>query len=489
MEPSYQDIQELRSKFNQRVQDENKDFHPKDLSRANSDDNWLKRFLVHHDLDKKEALNMLLDTCEWRKATKVNELNENTINREYLASGGIFIHSKDKDGKPLFVLKCAKHIKGQKDFEELKKCVIYWFERAERMGDQITIFFDMMNTGLANMDMEYTKYLINLCKLYYPNFLNYILIFEMPWVLNAAFKIIKSWLPTKAVQKIKFVNKGNLKEYVDPSQALTAWGGSDPYQFVFQPESSSGEWTKSDENKKKVHFANIQMVEVVDSSSGFDEPNKDDSISSSSMKVRLSPSDAITFAQEGIEISGALTITNTSDGPITFKVKTTSPEKFRVRPYCGALGTGASVNINVLLLSDYKPASIIQDKFLVMTLPLDTDNPSNNQINEAWKNSDTQKVEEFRLRCRVSSNVSPPGQPNGAVSASSSSTDLEQKISQLLVSMNHVNRICSEVETELKTWRRLVVIFIIVCVSFGITILYFLSNLPTSDHCHPEPEL
>uniref|UniRef100_A0A0A9YC83 Motile sperm domain-containing protein 2 n=2 Tax=Lygus hesperus TaxID=30085 RepID=A0A0A9YC83_LYGHE len=210
---------------------------------------------------------------------------------------------------------------------------------------------------------------------------------------------------------------------------------------------------------------------------------------SGAMKVRLSPSDAITFAQEGIEISGALTITNTSDGPITFKVKTTSPEKFRVRPYCGALGTGASVNINVLLLSDYKPASIIQDKFLVMTLPLDTDNPSNNQINEAWKNSDTQKVEEFRLRCRVSSNVSPPGQPNGAVSASSSSTDLEQKISQLLVSMNHVNRICSEVETELKTWRRLVVIFIIVCVSFGITILYFLSNLPTSDHCHPEPEL
>lgn len=42
----------------------------------------------------------------------------------------------------------------------------------------------MMNTTLTNMDMEYTKYLINLCKMYYPNFLNYILIFEMPWVLN-----------------------------------------------------------------------------------------------------------------------------------------------------------------------------------------------------------------------------------------------------------------------------------------------------------------
>ncbi|KAF6200836.1 hypothetical protein GE061_005283, partial [Apolygus lucorum] len=305
-----------------------------------------------------------------------------------------------------------------------------------------------------------------------------------------AFKIIKSWLPTKAVQKIKFVNRGNLKEYVDPSQALTAWGGTDPYQFVFQPETYSGESIKSDENKKKVHFANFQMVEEVDSSIRLDETDEDDDCShKSATKVRLSPSDAITFAQEGIEISGALTITNTSDGPITFKVKTTSPEKFRVRPYCGALGTGASVNINVLLLSDYKPASIVQDKFLVMILPLDTDNPPSNQINEAWKNSGSQKVEEFRLRCRLNSNLTPTGQPNGAVSPTSSSTDLEQKISQLLVSMNHVNRICSEVETELKTWRRLVVIFIIICVSFGITILYFLSNLPSSDHCHPEPDL
>ena len=42
----------------------------------------------------------------------------------------------------------------------------------------------MMETGLSNMDMEFTKYLISLNKLYYPSFVNYILIYEMPWVLN-----------------------------------------------------------------------------------------------------------------------------------------------------------------------------------------------------------------------------------------------------------------------------------------------------------------
>lgn len=42
----------------------------------------------------------------------------------------------------------------------------------------------MMDTGLSNMDMEFSKYLISLNKQYYPSFLNYILIYEMPWVLN-----------------------------------------------------------------------------------------------------------------------------------------------------------------------------------------------------------------------------------------------------------------------------------------------------------------
>lgn len=51
-------------------------------------------------------------------------------------------------------------------------------------GNQITLFFDMTDAGLNNLDMEYIKFLINLFKSYYPDFLNYILIFEMPWILN-----------------------------------------------------------------------------------------------------------------------------------------------------------------------------------------------------------------------------------------------------------------------------------------------------------------
>lgn len=42
----------------------------------------------------------------------------------------------------------------------------------------------MMDTGLSNIDLEYTKTIVNTFKLYYPNSLNWILVYEMPWIMN-----------------------------------------------------------------------------------------------------------------------------------------------------------------------------------------------------------------------------------------------------------------------------------------------------------------
>lgn len=54
----------------------------------------------------------------------------------------------------------------------------------EENGQPVTLFFDMDACGLSNMDLEFTRYLIGLFKQYYPYSLNYILIFEMAWILN-----------------------------------------------------------------------------------------------------------------------------------------------------------------------------------------------------------------------------------------------------------------------------------------------------------------
>ena len=64
--------------------------------------------------------------------------------------------------------------------------LVYWFDRLEKQqkGDKISVFFEMTGAGLSNMDMEFVQYLIMLFRDYYPYFLNYIIIFEMSWILN-----------------------------------------------------------------------------------------------------------------------------------------------------------------------------------------------------------------------------------------------------------------------------------------------------------------
>lgn len=60
------------------------------------------------------------------------EITEANVRKDYIESGLCFSYGKDKDGKTMFVIKCKLHTKGSKDFNELKRAIVYWFERLER---------------------------------------------------------------------------------------------------------------------------------------------------------------------------------------------------------------------------------------------------------------------------------------------------------------------------------------------------------------------
>ncbi|XP_012529246.1 motile sperm domain-containing protein 2 [Monomorium pharaonis] len=399
METHAKAIAELREKFFKKLDDEGppdpRGFHTADIARIKNTDDWLKRFLEHHEFNEQEAFNMLWETCTWRRKFGTNDITEGNIRRDYLEEGVIFGFSKDKDGKKLFIVKSKLHVKGVKDFPELQRCIVYWFERLEREGNgnQISIFFDMADAGLSNMDMELTKYLIGLFKSYYPNFLNYILIFDMAWVLNTAFKIIKSWLPAKAIPKIKFVNKSNLKDFVHPNDALKCWGGNNDYVFKFvSEEQTNGDGVMNGKLDKKVHFIdNSPLTEQSPSNIG-DQINEEQLLS-------IEPSEVITFNKDRNDIAGTITLKNiSSDKSLSYKIKTTSPEKFRVRPSLGVLQPSEQKNVTVVLQPGYNVRSLLcNDRFLVMCLPLKNTNATAQELNALWKSE--KATEMHRLRC------------------------------------------------------------------------------------------
>ncbi|XP_017780171.1 PREDICTED: motile sperm domain-containing protein 2-like [Nicrophorus vespilloides] len=375
-------IDELRSSFlsNQGKIDSN--VHPADLARAKNDDNWLKRFLMHHDGDQQLALNMMWDVMEWRKTFGTNDITESTVKMDYLVDGGFFSRGRDKDGAAIFIFKCKKHTKGSKNSDDLKRLVVYWIERLERQekGQPITLFFDMEGCGLSNMDMEFTQYLIGLFKLYYPYFLNYIIIFEMAWILNAAFKVIKSLLPEKAVQKIKMLKKADIDSYVPLDQALKCWGGQDDYIYSFESEviNETPPLQHSTTNKK-VHFADGSRASTA---SGDKDADAD---------LRISPTSIINFVLDGGEYSSTLELQNVSNQNLSYKMKTTAPEKFRVKPSVGVLSPGERESVVVAIHPAFQLNGFAKDKFLVMYVPVDKPNMPYQDIVDLWKNSSNTK--------------------------------------------------------------------------------------------------
>ncbi|TMW52556.1 hypothetical protein DOY81_002381 [Sarcophaga bullata] len=419
MTPSKQQVDELRNIFIEKYERNPPAvaFHPVDIDRIRNDDVWCTRFLEMYDLDLNTSIEKLWSTCVWRQQYGANDLNESNLRMDYLTDGVIFPHNKDIDGKPLLIFKTKLHVKGSKDMGEVLKVLVYWIERLHREThmDKCTIFFDMEGTGLSNMDLDFIKMIIETFKMYYPNALNYIIVYEMAWVLNASFKIVKAFLPEKAVEILKVIKKKDINQYIDKDNCLVSWGGNDNYQFSFVPENKvspqangnllNGNTTiNSDEqnnnsNDKKVHFAKSslhqpptaeQNTQMLDTLEHFTPQDED--------MLRVSPQDFLKFPRDDTKES-TLELSSTSTHPVTYKIQTTSPEKFRVRPRLGILNSGETVSVNIHLKPEHNLSENGKDKFLIMCLPAHDLQPHQNA--DFWKKLDNNatNIEQHRLCC------------------------------------------------------------------------------------------
>ncbi|KAF2362908.1 CRAL-TRIO lipid binding domain [Trinorchestia longiramus] len=426
-EPSKGEIATLRQSALQKLNEfGNGEIDPRDVKRLTVDDDYVRRFLMHHDNDQALALEMVIDTFKWRKEMGVNDLTPEKLNKKLFDIGHLFPHNRDKDGFRILIFLVSKHTKGVYDMEDLKRLFIYWMERLEReeYGKWISVFFDMRDTGMKNMDMEFIQYMINLFKSYYPWILNYIIVLEMPWLLNAMWSIIKSWLPPKSIVKIKFVKKSSLSEYVSKDQSLVGWGGTDDFQFSFEPERPRPlPWLANapGQEAKKVTFLestnSVASVSAASANSGGGAAAAPPAavpagVTGQKALVVISPAEELVFDYTRQGATATLAVNNPNSFPVFFKVKTTSPERFRVRPSVGVLGSGSSSSVSVSVVGSegglgmpVPHALFVREKFLVLALRSNTDSASQQEVSDAFKVAPRGGVSEIRLRVGVSSSA------------------------------------------------------------------------------------
>ncbi|WFD21305.1 phosphatidylinositol-binding protein scs2 [Malassezia caprae] len=122
------------------------------------------------------------------------------------------------------------------------------------------------------------------------------------------------------------------------------------------------------------------------------------------MSVEINPSAQLGFPRPLTQVvKRSIYVSNSNSQPVAFKVKTTAPKQYCVRPNSGRVEPGERVEVQVLLqpLKEEPPLNFkCRDKFLIQSAVISADKETL-PINEFWamQEGDKQSISEHKIRC------------------------------------------------------------------------------------------
>ncbi|XP_002737832.1 motile sperm domain-containing protein 2-like [Saccoglossus kowalevskii] len=463
-------FQELRNEFLEKHADDiaNGAYDQRDVQKVRSDDFYVKLFLLHSKGSYDFALEVIHSSLKFRKDFGVYDITEDSFPLELWEIGGLYVHGKDLSGNHLLWFLGRKFKKGDAQKQLLtKKIIVYWLEKIsiEHPGEKVTVIQDATQTGLQNMDLEMVKFIITCFKFYYPNMLGVMLVYELPWILNAAWKIIQSWLSEEARKKVILRNKSTIQQQVGADILPPYMGGNDTFEWkyvptppkeyqemmeIFDEDETEIESTEDGETtvisnkiteahignesgmngemtvRRRVHFAedserppivksqSADNIEVLSSSPSNTKEALNHHIASP-LKTRrskrvgdsakgahltISPAEDLEFiaTEHNKEAHSVISLCNNTQGLVAFKVKTTAPEVFRVKPSAGTIAPGKSNDVHVSLQSGHE-YTVRREKFLILSTQVQNSPKTQSELQSLWKKIPSSSMVEHRLRC------------------------------------------------------------------------------------------
>jgi hypothetical protein len=106
------------------------------------------------------------------------------------------------------------------------------------------------------------------------------------------------------------------------------------------------------------------------------------------------------------QIPTELRLSNPHAGPVAFKVKTTSPRKYCVRPNTGVVEPYGTVTVTVIMQQQKEwPAdsAMCKDKFLLQTVAVGGASQQPDDLSALFSKASGERVTEIKLKVRASS--------------------------------------------------------------------------------------
>lgn len=185
-----------------------------------ADEATLRWFLLDRRLDVDEAEGKVVEMLRWRREFGADLLQLLDVAQE-AATGKAYLHTHpDISGRPVIIVRAAKHVPGERPLVESQKLCTFLIDRAlERLPpgqDTLLGIFDLRGFTSRNTDLGFVRFLVDIFFTYYPKRLSQVLFVDAPWVFKPGWEIVRPWLK-KYAALVRFVSADEARrDYFTP---------------------------------------------------------------------------------------------------------------------------------------------------------------------------------------------------------------------------------------------------------------------------------
>lgn len=204
----------LRQRYEQRPES----FYKFDVDLILTDDWSVSRFLLRCRLNPERSVDLMEAASKFRQEYKMGETGLCDFPAEIHQVGGIFQYAPDRVGNTTLWMRAKMHRRCNEMNHIMKQFILCVMEQCDKAsgGRGVAVIFDLTDCGLKNADPSFLFWLLNSFRQYCPKGLSYILVYNLPWVLNATCSLAMSWLSNTNRRRLRFIEGDKIQKFIAP---------------------------------------------------------------------------------------------------------------------------------------------------------------------------------------------------------------------------------------------------------------------------------
>lgn len=229
------------------------DFYLEDIKLIENMDFLLQRYIIMQRKNVDASVKLVNQMLRWRKEKILYELNESQFPQELSICGAAFIYENDKFNNRTLYLRanmcknCAELKSTMKDF---MTHLLFKIDDSKD-GSTFAVIMDLTDTTWTNYDLDLLMHFVALLKDYFPVNLDYVLAINFPWILSAAWSLIKRLIPAEKRDVVQFINSSKIFDFIPKENCPDFLGGtcSKSYQYINDKAPTAIEYLIRQENR------------------------------------------------------------------------------------------------------------------------------------------------------------------------------------------------------------------------------------------------